>query len=72
MSAASSSKMQVGSRIALESQIEEEVRVFRNLRSKIYQWYYSNVKITHSFEEQEIQAKVRINEVSWDYKGGNI
>jgi hypothetical protein len=36
MSAASSSKMNVGSRIAQESQIEEEIRVFRNLRSKIF------------------------------------
>jgi hypothetical protein len=50
--------MNVGSRIAQESQIEEEIRVFRNLRSKIFQWYYSNIKLTNSFEQQEMQAKV--------------
>ena len=59
MSAASSSKMNAGSRIAQEGQIEEEIRVFRNLRSKIFQWYYSNIKLTNSFEQQELQAKVR-------------
>jgi hypothetical protein len=58
MSAASTSKIAAGSRIAQESQVEEEIRMFRNIRSKVMQWYYSNVKITHSFEEQEIQAKV--------------
>ena len=55
--------MNVGSRIAQESQIEEEIRVFRNLRSKIFQWYYSNIKLTNSFEQQEMQAKVRSYEL---------
>ena len=52
-------KLSTGSKLTHQGQVEEDLRVFRNLRSKLYQWYLSNLKLNRSFTEQTAQAQVR-------------
>eukprot|EP00347_Sterkiella_histriomuscorum_P006859 403351160 len=43
-----------------ENTIEEDVRLFKNQRSKLLQWYYANLKLDHSFSQQQTQARDEI------------
>ncbi|CDW86091.1 UNKNOWN [Stylonychia lemnae] len=42
----------------VENSIEEDVRIFKNQRSKLIQWYFSNLKLQQSYEVQSKQARV--------------